>query len=77
MEMLEEENYDMDIGYLDLDELEKVVQDPEKGVIPSEHVVLLKEAIIKTRKAKTLGVIPENHKAKIHEVIKRNRNEKW
>ena len=40
-------------------------------------MVLLKETIMKTRKAKTIGVIPENHQAKIHEVIKRNINEKW
>ena len=54
MDMMKDDIDDMVIGYLDLDGLEKAVQDPEKGAIPSQQEVLLKEAIIKTRKAKPL-----------------------
>ena len=52
------------------------MQDPKKGVIPSQQVVLLKEAIIKTRKEKTLGVSIENPNTRIHEVTKKYGNEK-
>ena len=58
---------EMDLGELNLDELEKAVEDPIKGIIPVQQVVLLKEAIINTKrgkKRKTLGVIPENPRNK-------------
>ena len=42
MEMMEDDTKDMGLGDLDLDELEKVIQDPENGIIPSQQVVLLK-----------------------------------
>ena len=45
----------MEIGYMDLYGMEREVHDMEKGIIPSQQVVLLKEAIMKTRKDKTLG----------------------
>ena len=73
--MLEDYTYDMDIWDLDLNGLKKLVQDPEKGVIPSQQVVLLKEAIIKTRKEKT-RVGTEKPGTKIHEVIKKYGNER-
>ena len=62
--MLGDDTDDMDIGDLDLDGLEKAVQDPDKGIIPSQQVVFLKEAIIKSIKAKSLGVVPKNPNAK-------------
>ena len=70
MDLMEVDQDDMSIGDLDLDGLEKAVQDLKQGFIPSQQVVLPKEAIIKTRKAKTLGVGIENPGAKIHESIK-------
>ena len=76
IDMMEDDTEDMDIGGIDLDKLEKAVQDPEKGVIPSQQVFLLKEAIIKTRKTKSLGVGTKNSGTKIHEVIKKSGNER-
>ena len=67
----------MDLGYLSLDELEKAFQDPIKGIIPTQQVVLLKEAIINSRKKdKSLVVFLDNPRAKIHETIKKTGNEK-
>ena len=77
MELMEDDQDDMDIGDLYLNGLEKEVQDLEQGFIPSQQVVLLKEAIIKTRKSKTLGVGIENHGIKIHETIKKLGSERW
>ena len=56
MEMREDGAEEMGLGDLDLDELEKAVQDLEKWVIPSNLVVLLKEEIIKTKKTISLEV---------------------
>ena len=59
----EEEKEEMDLGELNLDELEKAVEYPVKGIIPAQQVVLLKEAIINTKrfkKRKILGVIPDS-----------------
>ena len=75
----EEETEEMDLGELNLDELEKAVEDLIKGIIPTQQVVLLKEAIINTKrgkKSKTLGVIPESPGTRIHETIKKIGNEK-
>ena len=67
----------MDLGDLNLDELEKVVQDPIKGIILAQQVVLLKEAIINNKKKdKSLVVCSDNPRAKIHETIKKTSNEK-
>ena len=71
MDSIEEYQDNMDIGDLVLDGLEKAVQDPEQGITPSQQVVLLKEAIIKTGKAKTLSVGTEKPSAKIHETVKK------
>ena len=67
---------DMDIEYLDLEGLEKVVQDTNKGIIHSQQWVLLKEAIIKSIREKSLRGVPENPNAKIQKVIKKNGNER-
>ena len=50
MDIGKEDIDDIDLVEIDMDEIEKTVQDLGKGVIPSQQVVLLKESIIKTRK---------------------------
>ena len=77
MQVEEEDTEEMDLGDLNLEKLEKDIQDPIKGIIPAQQVVLLKEAIINTRKKdKSLVVCSDNPRAKIHETIKKTGNEK-
>ena len=69
-----EEVEDMDIGDLDLDGIEQYCEDVEKGYVPQEQVVLLKEEIIKEMETNHIGINPSSHKDyKInHEEIVRN-----
>ena len=77
MQVEEEDTEEMDLGDLNLDKLEKAIQDPIKGIILAQHVVLLKEEIINTRKKdKSLVVFSDNPRDKIHETIKKTGNEK-
>ena len=56
MQVEEEDTEEMDLLDLNLDKLEKAIQDPIKGIIPAQHVVLLKEAIInKSQKSMRLS----------------------
>ena len=64
----------MELGDLILDGLKKEVDDLQKGVIPSQHVVLLKEATIKTTLNKSLGFIIENIKPR--KTKKKSRNDR-
>ena len=67
MQVEEEDTEEMDLGDLNLDKLEKVVQDPIKGIILAQQVVLLKEAIINTRKKdKSQVVCSDKPRDKIH-----------
>ena len=43
VEMLGDDTNYMDIGDVNIDGLEKAVQDPNKGIIPSYQLVILKE----------------------------------
>ena len=61
-DMQGEEEEDMEVGELNLDEIEQACLNPEEGYIPSQQVTLLRDAIIKVKKAKTLGVTPEHKK---------------
>ena len=77
MQIEEEDTKEMDIGDLNLDKIEKAFQDPIKGIIPTQQVVLPKEAIINTRKKdKSLVFCLDNPRAKIYETIKKTGNEK-
>jgi len=57
----EEEEY-MEVGEIDLDEIEQACLNLVEGFIPSQQVTLLRDAIIKVKKVKTLGVNPEQKK---------------
>jgi hypothetical protein len=48
---------DMELGELDLDGIEKSCDNPTSGYIPFEKIALLKEAIIKTKRVRGLGVV--------------------
>ena len=63
----------MELGDLNMDGLEKEVDDLQKGVILSQHFVLLKESTIKTMLNKSLGFIIENIKP--HDTKKKSRND--
>ena len=64
---------DMDIGDLDLDDIKQACADAEKGYVPQEQVVLLKEEIIKAKEISNLGINPDSHKGykRKHEEILR------
>lgn len=50
------EEEDMEVGELDLDKIEQACLNLVEGFIPSQQVTLLRDAIIKVKKLKTLGV---------------------
>ena len=50
---------DMELGESDLDGIEKAYDNPTNGYIPFEEITLLKEAIIKTKGVRGLGVVVE------------------
>ena len=58
----EEEVEDMDLGELDLEGIEKACTEKDKGYVPQEQVILLKEAILKARTSNLLGIISGSHK---------------
>lgn len=60
--MQEEEGEDMEIGELDLDGIEKACKDSVEGYIPCQQVSLLREAIIKSKMIKYLGVMTKKRK---------------
>lgn len=49
----------MELGDLDLDNIEKTCDNLNEGYIPFEQIALLQEAIIKTKGMHGLGVAPE------------------
>ena len=53
---------DMELGELDLEGIEKACDDPKDGYIPFNHIILLQEALIKTKGARGLGVVTESMK---------------
>jgi len=61
-DMQGEEEEDMEVGELDLDEIEQACLNPVEGYIPSQQVTLLRDAIIKVKKTKILGVNSEQKK---------------
>ena len=64
----------MELGDLNLDGLEKEVDGLQKGVIPSQHVVLLNKATIKVTLNKSLGFVIENIKPR--DTKKKSRNDR-
>ena len=52
----EEELEEMEIRDLDLDAIEQVVADKDKGYVPAEQVRLLEEAILKANPRRTMGL---------------------
>ena len=66
----------MDIGGLDLEGIEKDCTDVEKGYVPQEQVILLKESILQYQASKQLGIISGYHKEtkrKFEELAKKAR----
>jgi len=57
-----EDEEDMEVGELNLEEIEKACMNPKEGYIPTQQVTLLREAIIKVKKVKSLGVTPKQKK---------------
>lgn len=53
---------DMDLGELDLEGIEKACENLKEGYIPFQQLVLFKEALIKTKGARGLGVVSESMK---------------
>ena len=53
---------DMDLGELDLERIEKAWKSLKDGYIPFQQLVLFKEALIKTKGARGLGVVSESMK---------------
>lgn len=53
---------DMELGELHLEGLEKVCENPKEGYIPFTQIILLQEALIKTKGSRGLGVVPESMK---------------
>ena len=51
-----DESEEMDIGELDIEEIEKAWSDKVKGYVPQEQVSLLKEAILKAKFSNCLGI---------------------
>ena len=54
----------MDIGDLDLEDIEKECSDKAHGYIPQEQVSLLKEAILKAKFSNSLGINSGSFKEK-------------
>jgi hypothetical protein len=52
----------MELGELDLECIEKACDNPKTGYIPFIQIALLKEAIIKTKGVRGLGVVSESMK---------------
>lgn len=48
---------DMELGDLDLEGIEKACDNPKTGYIPFSQLILLQEAIIKTKGTRGLGVV--------------------
>lgn len=53
---------DMELRELDLEGIEKACDNPKTGYIPISELVLLKEALIRTKGARGLGVVLESMK---------------
>ena len=53
---------DMELGELDLEGIEKACDNPKIGYIPFRQIALLKEALIKSKGARGLGVVLESMK---------------
>lgn len=55
-------NEDMDLGELDLDDIEKACDNLSEGYIPFEQITLLQEAVVKTKGVRGLRVVSERMK---------------
>jgi hypothetical protein len=53
---------DTDLGELDLEGIEKACDNPKTGYIPFSQIALLKEAIIKSKGVRGLGVVLKSMK---------------
>ena len=53
---------DMELGELDLEGIEKACDNPKTGYIPFSQLILLQEALIKTKGTRGLGVVPKSIK---------------
>ena len=62
IEEIEVEVEDMELGELDLEGIEKAYANPKIGYIPFSQIALLKEALIKTKGVRGLGVVSDSMK---------------
>ena len=53
---------DMDLGELDLEGIEKAYDNPKTWYIPFNQITLLKEALIKNKGVRGLGVVSDSMK---------------
>lgn len=51
-----------ELGELDLQGIKKACDNPKEGYIPFRQDIILQEALIKTKGARGLGVVPESMK---------------
>ena len=58
-----DESEDMDLGEIDLDEIEREGYKKRNRFIPSRYIELLKEYILETKSTPNIGVANEPHKA--------------